>query len=604
MDRNSIPKTEAGVREMIRSYAKAGVNLAHPEVIFNGYASYKSDVLPQKDLYPGIDMLAILIDESHKHGIEVHPWVWVFRTGNVNDKGGILTAHPDWAMLDKAGNELTENESYWLSPCVMGVRRTLLSAYLELARKYKIDGLQLDYVRYPSPAHDYNALCRAKYLAERGIHPINIEPFTKESVDWHLWREEQINTFVAQVASEVRKARPGIKITAAVASFPDQARMNYLQNWQHWAANKWVDYLAPMDYTANNENFRNRVTDSSLKLRNTTLLAPGIGIYTQKGVQTMIDQIGIARDVPVNGSTIFATAYFTPEHMRALREGPWRKKAELPFRQPVEKARKLVEHTENKLLSARTPEELAHATNELGAARNILRYTTYMMQDIGYVGPTRPPINVPDVIVPIPELTIPLVTTAPTIDGKLDEPVWQNAASISLEYSPSGDAAAQPTEVRIAYDSQNLYVAYRCVDPRAERITAQITERDGPVFYEDSVEMFVNIDPKQESYYLFATNALGTKYEALIYDVKFNPEWQVAASVGRDSCVAEMAIPFSAFGIGTPTAGAEWRANFCRNRAASTSGSESQNMCWSPTYGSFHTPIRFGRIIFSGEVSK
>lgn len=601
MDRNSIPKTEQGIRDMIRSYARAGINLVHPEVIFNGYASYKSNVLPQKDLYPGIDMLGILIDESHKHGIEVHPWVWVFRTGNVNDKGGILTQHPDWAMKDRHGSVLTDNDSYWLSPCIRGVRRMLLDAYVEMVRRYPVDGVELDYVRYPSTNHGYEPACREKYQARHGIDPIDIEPFTKELVDWHLWREEQVNSFVKEAAQLLRAARPGIKISAAVASYPDQSRLNYLQDWKHWAANKWVDFLSPMDYTANNENFTNRVTDSYSKLGELTLLAPGIGIYTQKGTQTMLEQIDITRSLPVNGSTIFATAYFTPEHMRVLAEGPWRTKAELPFRQPIAKARDLVAYTEKQLKDARTPEDVRRATDELGAAQNILRYTNFMMTETAYVVPARPPMSIPEVIVPIPEVRVPMVSEAPKIDGSLDDVVWRKAVRIDLEYTALGDAASQPTEVLIAYDAQNLYVGYRCAEPSPDRIRATVTAHDGHVFYEDSAEVFLDVEPESDSgHYQLATNALGTRYDARIYDTSFSPEWQSAASIVDKECIVEMSIPFRAFGMSTPTVGTMWRANFCRNRFAGDP--KGQNMCWSPTYGSFHTPIRFGRIIFSGEV--
>ena len=601
MDRNSIPKTEQGIREMIRSYAKAGINLVHPEVIFNGYASYKSNILPRKDLYPGIDMLAILIDESHKHGIEVHPWVWVFRTGNAADKGGVLPAHPDWAMLDRRGKEHTDSDSYWLSPAIPGVRKLLLSAYAELAGKYPVDGIELDYVRYPSPNHGYERYARDKFRLLHGVDPIDIEPFTQQVVEWHMWREEQINSFVRQASELLRTIRPGLVVSSAVASHPDQARLNYLQHWRHWAENKWVDFLSPMDYTANNENFRNRVTDSYVKLGEMTLLAPGVGIYTQKGTQTMLEQIDITRDVPVNGSTIFATAYFTPEHMRVLREGPWRTKAELPFRRPIEKTRDLVAHTEEKLKDAQTAEDIGRVTDELAAAQNILRYTNHMMRDVGYVPPARPPINIPEHVVPVPEISVSQISTAPAIDGKLDDPAWRDATRVSLEYNSLGDAAAQPTEVLVAYDAENLYIGYRCVEPNPERIRAEVKAHDGYVFYEDSAEVFLNVQPDPDAaYHQFSTNAIGTKYEALTYDTSFNPEWQVSASVDGQSCIAEIAIPFSAFGMGTPATGTIWRANFCRNRF--TTDSKGQNMCWSPTYGSFHTPIRFGRIIFSGEV--
>ena len=591
MDRKSIPTTEQGIREMIRSYARAGINLVHPEVIFNGYSSYPSTYLPQKDLYPGVDMLGILLEEAHRHGIEVHPWVWVFRTGNKDDMGGILARHPEWAMQDSKGGEQSESGSYWLSPSVPAVRRLLLNAYVELVEKYDVDGLQLDYVRYPTPDQGYEPYARSRFMAAYGVDPVEIQPFTQAAADWHQWREDRIDSFVALVARELRRVRPSLMVTAAVASFPEQARKNHLQNWTHWAANKWVDYLAPMDYTANNLNFALRVSDSRDKLGETTLLAPGIGIYMHKSPQTMLEQIAIAREAPVNGFTIFATAYLKEVHLRLLREGPTAARADLPFRSPADKARLLLEYAE------KTPEGSDAAR---GAARNLESYASYMRREVGYVAPTPPPVPVIEGIAPLPCAQIPLMSSAPVIDGKLDDAVWQNASVIHLDYSSSGGTASQPTEVRLAYDRSNLYVSYLCAEPDTKDIKAEVRNRDGHVFFEDSADIFVSADPESADYYQFALNTLGVKYEAKGYETAFSPGWQAGTTVGPGSWTAEIAIPFADIGSDTPALGAVWRANFCRNRF--TTDPKGQNTCWSPTYGSFHTPIRFGKIVFSGEV--
>lgn len=602
MDKNSIPKTEKGIRELIRSYAKAGINLVHPEVIFNGYSSYPSDYLTQKNLYPGIDMLGILIDESHKQGIEVHPWVWVFRAGSVNDKGGILAEHPKWAMLDKNGKDLAGNDSYWLSPCIMGVRRLLLNAYMELARKYPVDGIQLDYIRYPSANHDYNPICRAKYQLEKGIDPINIEPFTQEVVAWHLWREEQINTFVREVSQELRWIRPSLQISAAVASYPDQARLNYLQDWEYWAQNTWVDFLAPMDYTADFLGFMNRLEATTDRIRFEALLAPGIGLHTQKEPKTMLDQIYIAGVHPVDGVTLFATAYLGEDRLEALRKDPFRKKAELPFRSPLERAKVLLSSAGSRLKEGIDFGPLVHAQSETESAKKLMDWTSYRKLGLGRAFPSAPPIFIPAEVSPLPEVEAPRISSAPVIDGKLDDPMWSHALRFSLLYNNLGKFPQQPTDVYLAYDERNLYIGYQSYEPDMDEMKATVTERDGSVFSDDSLEVFLFPGAESGDYYHFALNTAGTKYDSQVHDAGFNPEWQAAVSKEREYWKTEIAIPFSALKQSAPAAGTVWRANFCRNRVLNMWADQAQNMCWSPTYGSFHTPVRFGRIVFSGEV--
>ena len=591
MDKGSIPKTEQGIRQLVRDYAKAGINLLHPEVIFNGYAAYKSSYLPQKDLWNGVDMLAILIDEAHKRKMEVHPWVWVFRAGYVSDKGGILPSHPDWAMIDKEGRDLA-NDSYWLDPCNAAVRKTLLGAYRELAEKYPIDGIQLDYIRFPSPDFGYNADCREKFKAEYGIDPMDIQPFTKPVVDWQLWRENLINSFVEDVHREMLWAGTGrdIKVSAAVASFPERARMSFLQDWEYWTANRLVDFIAPMDYTADLVDFMNRVEDSAKKINQQALIAPGIGLINQKGTDAMLGQIDVARMQPVQGVTLFATAYLDKPRLEALKSGPFSKKAELPFRRPEEAAKKLLDSAKGRLKANASLADVTEAASEIEDANKILQHRMYEMLGLNRVQ-LPPPMFIPDKVIPIPEAQVPK-TSAPTIDGKLDDSAWQSATRISLDYTNLGYDAPQPTEVYLARDDSNLYVAYRCHERHLDGLKATVAEHDGPVFDEDSVEAFFDVQGKGKDYYHFAMNSLGTKYESHEYDEAYNPEWQAAAVKEADAWTAEMAIPFSALKAGPSGA---WRANFTRNRAVTPT---LENTCWSPTYGSFHTPSRFGRLTF------
>ena len=232
------------------------------------------------------------------NGIEVHPWVWVFRAGNDKDRGGILKEHPEWAACDKNGTELSVNHGYWLCPSIPAARRLLIDSFVELARKYPIDGIELDYIRFEveSPYQwCYNDSCRSKYKAEHGIDPMDIEPFTKHVMDWQIWRENQIDSFVQQASEELRQVRPNLMISAAVGSYPDFARVDLLQDWGHWADNKWVDFLAPMDYTSDPQDFRKKVDAAVDRVGTKALLAPGLGLYTTNDFEIMMDETRIAQ---------------------------------------------------------------------------------------------------------------------------------------------------------------------------------------------------------------------------------------------------------------------------------------------------------------------
>jgi len=601
MDRRSIPKTEQGIRDLIRSYAGAGINVVYPEVICNGYSAHRSSYLTQQDLWGGLDMLGVVIDEAHRHGIEVHPWVWVFRAGGAGDKGGILKEHPDWVAIGKDDRELADNQDYWLCPSVPAARRLLLNAILELVEKYPVDGVQLDYIRFPSPDYCYNESCRSKFKAVHGIDPLEIEPFTRPMLDWHLWRENLINTFVADVSAAMKEVRPGVKVSAAVVPLPDQARLDFLQDWAHWAANKWVDFVAPMDYTCDAAYFRKVVSQARSAIADRALLAPGIGLYMQSGAETMLEQVHVARSESASGTALFSTAYLDADRLGALRAGPFKKKALLPFRSPIDGVKRLISSAGDRLRDTPSPDDMSEAGIELASAKSLLGYASYRLRDTGRPAPTPPPIFIPDKLIPTPQVTAPMTSSAPVVDGKLDDPVWRKAAGIALAYTNLGAAASQPTEVYLACDTGNLYVAFRCCEREPSKIKAEVTERDGPVFDEDSVEFFLDVRADSKDYYAFAINARGAGYDAHGKDAGFSPEWQAAVGRERDAWTAEVSVPFSAFGLSAPPSGGMWRANFCRNRAVERAGPGAERLCWSPTYGSFHTPIRFGKLVFAGE---
>ncbi len=118
-----------------------------------------------------------------------------------------------------------------------------------------------------------------------------------------------------------------------------------------------------------------------------------------------------------------------------------------------------------------------------------------------------------------------------TVDGHLDEPVWQRVPkSPRFVDMISGKPAFLNTRAAAVWDDQNLYVAFWVDEPF---VSANVTKRDATVFRENDVEVFIDgID----SYYEFEANALNTIYEVFFiwkdaYASKFNiPEFDVLSA--------------------------------------------------------------------------
>ncbi|MEN6643162.1 MAG: sugar-binding protein [Armatimonadia bacterium] len=186
------------------------------------------------------------------------------------------------------------------------------------------------------------------------------------------------------------------------------------------------------------------------------------------------------------------------------------------------------------------------------------------------------------------------------LDGKLTEAVWAGVAPIR-DFSVLGEdaKAKQQTEAWLAYDDDNLYIAVKAHESQMDKLAATVTERDGKVFNEDVIEIFV--DPAKTNFAMlqFAFNPLGTQADlmgdAVGMSMTWNGLWQVKVARGADFWSAEVALPFATLGV-SPLVKSEWGLNICRERAA-----DGELSCWAPT-AKFGAPASFGRVTLTPDL--
>jgi len=392
IDAGAIPKTDRGIREMVRSYARAHFNVLLPETICRGYAIYPSACIERDPRFAGcIDPLPVMISEAHKLGLEVHPWVWVFRAGYTKDKGAILRAHPDWAELDATGRDLSPNGGYWLSPAVPAAKEFLASLFAELVSKYDVDGLHLDYIRYETEekgSYGYSPASREQFSREYGIDPVNVKPGTLDQLFWNKFRERQVNTFVQRIALQTRAIRLRAVVSAAVGSYPPDARSLLMQNWPNWVANKWVDYVAPMSYSTDDGYFGRLIVRQKEAVGDQTVLAEGLGIMAHKDIAQTIRQIGESRRMGALGQVAFSASYVTDKQLTALAAGPYSRPALLPLRDQRGANQKLL--SSGLEARSRRLNELADYYDSTTTRLN--DYYTYRATPIPYIPPSAPPV--------------------------------------------------------------------------------------------------------------------------------------------------------------------------------------------------------------------
>jgi hypothetical protein len=219
---------------------------------------------------------------------------------------------------------------------------------------------------------------------------------------------------------------------------------------------------------------------------------------------------------------------------------------------------------------------------------------------------------------PPKHVTIPKLQGPISIDGALDEPVWQKAAILTPFFRNNGSGQErEKTSVRMWYDDKALYLGWTCQDTDIE---ATFTARDSRFWEEEVVEFFVT-SKDLGRYFELQWNPLGGVFDAIITNQlgedgvsrHFDGDWSFTAKemksrVRVKGTVAnpsdqdeywqvEVMIPFADLGVPAPKPGDVWRGNFYRfNRG---NGLPVEELSWSPTLlPSFHEPSRFGYLEF------
>ncbi|HTQ80634.1 MAG TPA: DUF5916 domain-containing protein, partial [Thermoanaerobaculia bacterium] len=141
------------------------------------------------------------------------------------------------------------------------------------------------------------------------------------------------------------------------------------------------------------------------------------------------------------------------------------------------------------------------------------------------------------------------------IDGVLDEEAWKSALSIDLPYEWfPGDNATPPvkTEALITFDSDNLYVAFRCQDPDPRAIHAHLLDRDAIASFVQDDHVGVNLDTfnDERRAFQFRVNPFGVQADATFSEIDAQEDfswdaiWSSAGRINADGWVVEFAIPF------------------------------------------------------------
>ncbi|MGK7926211.1 MAG: glycoside hydrolase family 10 protein, partial [Spirulina sp.] len=360
LDRGTIVRTRSK-RELGRIFdrlSNAGINTVFFETVNASYPIYPSTVAPEQNpATVGWDPLEAAVELARERGMELHAWAWIFAAANQrhnhilrqprNYLGPVLTQHPDWVATDRQGNPFQVNtKKAFFDPAHPEVREYLLTLLDEIATKYDVDGIQLDYIRYPfqDPSRGLNygfgTASRQAFYRWRGVDPLKISPGDPLWSQWTQFRVQQVDSFVAEVSALMREKHPDIVLSAAVFPFPTRTRLGRIQqNWEEWVRQDYLDAIAPMTYADATDELQ-QLTQPIFEnnAQGSTLFLPGIRLLSLP-TMVAVDQIQHLRDSQTGGYSLFAAENLSLNLQTILRNTQGRRKSNpdepIAHRQPL-----------------------------------------------------------------------------------------------------------------------------------------------------------------------------------------------------------------------------------------------------------------------------
>jgi len=311
-------KSERDIAHVMDNCKRAGFNTVLFQVRGAGTAFYRSKLEPWADELggrdPGYDPLAVACREAHRRGMQLHAWANVipgYRGKQPPDNSRQLYhARADWFWRDKLGRRQPLGWYSSLNPCYPEVRRYLTDVMREIVAGYPVDGLHLDYIRFPnehSPAYsdgatvpDYPRDPRTVAMFQRATGQ------TPESAPsaWAAWRTEQITQLVRDIRAMVNAERPGAVLSAAVGANMVKAKQHHYQDAPRWLMDGLVDAVFPMNYGDSMPEFELQLR-AWLALATPQPIVTGI-MFDQRNPQLVVNQVNRAQQ---SGRHFAAFAY-------------------------------------------------------------------------------------------------------------------------------------------------------------------------------------------------------------------------------------------------------------------------------------------------------
>lgn len=253
VDASSRERQKQELIRILDNYQRANINTVIFQTRVRAALLYPSKIEPWElsltgtaGRSPGYDPLAFCIEECHKRGMELHAWVVCIPIGTTDRQAkygsaSLVRKHPELVKTAKGGE-------MFMIPAKPETADYIASICKEIVENYDVDGISLDYIRYPESTFAYS---------DENLYP------RSSSLSKADWKRENITRIVRRVHDVVKPIKPWVKLSSSpIGKYRDTSRYSaggwnaYNAVWQDpvaWLKEDLQDMLFPMMYfTGNN----------------------------------------------------------------------------------------------------------------------------------------------------------------------------------------------------------------------------------------------------------------------------------------------------------------------------------------------------------------
>ncbi|MEW6684750.1 MAG: family 10 glycosylhydrolase [Candidatus Edwardsbacteria bacterium] len=350
--------TPQKVYQMLESAEKNNFNAIFVQVYARGEAFYPSRFVPLSRLVKrGFDPLALIVKEAHHRGLEVHTWLNIYYAWSFEDlprdTTHLLNLYPWSSLVDESGRPLKDYtskefarhglEGTFVSPADLWIREYLLEIVREIVLKYDVDGIHLDYIRYPGLKYGYDVSSRSEFMRQFYVDPYDFlerpgeltfqlgrDGYLDLWTKWERWKVDRVTEFVKNVRQELSRMNPWVKLSAAVIPDYQSAYSYHGQDWGRWLQEGLVDFVVPMCYDTQINTVIRQIRNGLAWVNKGDLIA-GIAVYNQS-VGEAIEKISAVRHLGVKGVVLFSYDAIAdkPEYFQRLRHSVFWQKVGMP----------------------------------------------------------------------------------------------------------------------------------------------------------------------------------------------------------------------------------------------------------------------------------